>query len=87
MLSVSVPRLAANDPAGQGRRSLGPGPAAPARRRSRVAVYLADVAGLRYREISDLTGIPVGTLKSCLHRGRGRLRGALTAGPPARAAR
>jgi RNA polymerase sigma-70 factor, ECF subfamily len=45
--------------------------------RLRLAVYLADVEGLRYQQISDLTGMPVGTVKSCLHRGRGRLRASL----------
>jgi RNA polymerase sigma-70 factor, ECF subfamily len=49
--------------------------ALPARRR--VTVYLADVAGLRHREISTMTGIPVGSVKSCLHRGRGQLRAQL----------
>jgi RNA polymerase sigma-70 factor, ECF subfamily len=47
--------------------------------RQRLAVYLADVEGLRYREISDLTGMPVGSIKSCLHRSRGRLREQLAA--------
>lgn len=40
-------------------------------------VYLADVKGLGYRQIADLTGIPVGTVKSSLHRGRGQLRARL----------
>jgi len=42
--------------------------------RHRLMVYLADVKGLGYRQIVDLTGIPVGTVKSSLHRGRGQLR-------------
>ncbi|MWA08073.1 sigma-70 family RNA polymerase sigma factor [Streptomyces sp. BA2] len=37
-------------------------------------VYLADVEGLHYREISQLLGIPRGTVTSRLHRGRRRLR-------------
>ncbi|MGA4846470.1 sigma-70 family RNA polymerase sigma factor [Streptomyces sp. G5(2025)] len=37
-------------------------------------VYLADVEGLHYREISQLLGIPHGTVTSRLHRGRRRLR-------------
>ena len=41
-------------------------------------VYLADVKGLQYRQIADLTGIPVGTVKSSLHRGRGQLRARLS---------
>lgn len=45
--------------------------------RFRISVYLADVEGLHYREISELTSMPVGTVKSALHRGRGRLRAAL----------
>jgi len=43
----------------------------------RLAVYLADVKGLGYRQIADLAGIPVGTVKSSLHRGRGQLRARL----------
>ena len=45
--------------------------------RHRITVYLADVAGLRHREISEITGIPVGSVKSCLYRGRGQLRAQL----------
>jgi RNA polymerase sigma-70 factor, ECF subfamily len=52
--------------------------------RYRVTVYLADVEGLRYREISELTGIPLGTVRSCLHRGRSRLRDQLAGQAPAR---
>ncbi|MEV8020728.1 sigma-70 family RNA polymerase sigma factor [Streptomyces sp. NPDC086554] len=37
-------------------------------------VYLADIEGLHYREISQLLGIPAGTVTSRLHRGRRRLR-------------
>ena len=37
-------------------------------------VYLADLEGLGYRQISTLTGIPLGSVKSCLHRARCRLR-------------
>jgi RNA polymerase sigma-70 factor (ECF subfamily) len=40
----------------------------------RVAVYLADVEGLGYREIAGIMRCPVGTVMSRLHRGRGRLR-------------
>lgn len=50
--------------------------------RHRLVVYLADVEGLRYGQISDLTGMPVGRVKSYLHRGRGRLREQLVAYAP-----
>ncbi|HXZ78057.1 MAG TPA: sigma factor-like helix-turn-helix DNA-binding protein, partial [Streptosporangiaceae bacterium] len=40
----------------------------------RLVVYLADLQGLGYRQISALTGIPLGSVKSCLHRARYRLR-------------
>lgn len=40
----------------------------------RVAVVLCDVAGLSYREIAEQTGVPVGTVRSRVHRGRMRLR-------------
>lgn len=44
----------------------------------RVAVVLCDVAGLSYREIADRTGVPVGTVRSRVHRGRMRLREVLS---------
>jgi RNA polymerase sigma-70 factor, ECF subfamily len=47
--------------------------------RHRVVVYLADLEGLGYRQISSLTGIPLGSVKSCLHRARYRLRTSLSA--------
>ncbi len=37
--------------------------------RHRLVVYLADLQGLGYEQISALTGIPLGSVKSCLHRG------------------
>ena len=46
---------------------------------SRLTVYLADVKGLGYRQIADLTGISVGTVKSSLCRGRGQIRARLGA--------
>ena len=40
----------------------------------RLAVYYADVEGLRCKEIADLMQTPVGTVTSRLHRGRRLLR-------------
>jgi RNA polymerase sigma-70 factor (ECF subfamily) len=40
----------------------------------RLAVYLADVEGLSYREIAEAMGTPVGTVMSRIHRGRRQLR-------------
>jgi RNA polymerase sigma-70 factor, ECF subfamily len=48
----------------------------------RLAVYLADVEGLKYRQISDLTGMPIGSVKSSVHRGRVQLRARLAAHAP-----
>lgn len=45
----------------------------------KVAVYLADVQGYRYAEVADLTGAPLGTVMSRIHRGRGMLRSKLAA--------
>jgi RNA polymerase sigma-70 factor (ECF subfamily) len=44
----------------------------------RAAVVLCDVAGLSYQEISEALGVPVGTVRSRIHRGRLLLRRALT---------
>jgi len=44
----------------------------------RAAVVLCDVAALSYGEISDVLGVPVGTVRSRIHRGRLLLRSALT---------
>ncbi len=46
----------------------------------RVAVVLSDVADLSYDEIAEAAGVPVGTVRSRLHRGRRMLRDKLTAG-------
>lgn len=43
----------------------------------RVAVVLCDVVGLSYQEISEATGVPMGTVRSRIHRGRALLREAL----------
>lgn len=40
----------------------------------RTAVYYADVAGYAFKEIAALTGAPLGTVMSRLHRGRSQLR-------------
>lgn len=44
----------------------------------RTAVILCDVAGLSYHEIAEQTGVPVGTVRSRVHRGRLRLREVLS---------
>jgi RNA polymerase sigma-70 factor (ECF subfamily) len=36
----------------------------------RVAVLLADVEGFSYKEIAEITDVPIGTVMSRLHRGR-----------------
>ncbi len=40
----------------------------------RVVVVLSDIEGYNYHEISDIVGIPLGTVKSRIARGRARLR-------------
>jgi RNA polymerase sigma-70 factor, ECF subfamily len=40
----------------------------------KVAIYLADIEGYPYREISEIMGIPLGTVMSRLHRGRAKVR-------------
>jgi len=45
----------------------------------RQIVMLHDVEGYKLKEIHELMGIPVGTVKSRLHRARGRLREILKA--------
>jgi RNA polymerase sigma-70 factor, ECF subfamily len=50
--------------------------------RHRVVAYLVGVEGRSYREIADLTGIPLATVKSHLHRARCRLRAGFSAYAP-----
>lgn len=40
----------------------------------RTTVILADIQGLHYKEIAEITGVELGTVKSRLSRGRARLR-------------
>ena len=40
----------------------------------RIALVLSDVQGLSYQEIAEVTGASLGTVKSRLSRGRGKLR-------------
>jgi RNA polymerase sigma-70 factor, ECF subfamily len=49
----------------------------------RAAIYLADVEGYPYRDVADMLQIPIGTVMSRLHRGRGKLRERLAAYAPA----
>lgn len=45
----------------------------------RIVVLLHDTEGYKLKEIETLTGVPVGTVKSRLHRARARLREILSA--------
>lgn len=47
----------------------------------RLAVVLCDVEGLSYDEIAGVTGWPLGTVRSRIHRGRRSLRDHLAASP------
>lgn len=43
----------------------------------RLPVVLKDVLGFSYEEISNQLEVPIGTVRSRIHRGRGRLKAAL----------
>ncbi len=43
----------------------------------RKVVILKDLEGMRYEEIAEVLGVPVGTVRSRLHRGRCELKGRL----------
>ncbi len=43
----------------------------------RITVILGDIEGMSYQEIADATGVPIGTVRSRLARGRAMLRRAL----------
>jgi RNA polymerase sigma-70 factor, ECF subfamily len=45
---------------------------------NRRVVLLADVEGYSYKEIAEITGAPIGTVMSRLHRGRQALKRALS---------
>lgn len=40
----------------------------------RITVVLSDIEGLSYQEVADATGVPIGTVRSRLARGRAMLR-------------
>jgi len=50
----------------------------------KATIYLADIEGYSYEDVAELTGVPVGTVTSRLHRARNRLREQLAAYPPAK---
>lgn len=45
----------------------------------KATVYLCDILGYSYRDVAEVTGVPIGTVMSRLHRARGRLREQLAA--------
>ncbi len=45
----------------------------------RAPVILKDVIGYSYEEIAEQLDVPIGTVRSRIHRGRSRLKEALTA--------
>jgi RNA polymerase sigma-70 factor (ECF subfamily) len=51
-----------------------------------TTIYLADAEGYSYAEIAQITGVPIGTVMSRLHRARKRLRARLAGSMAERAA-
>lgn len=49
----------------------------------KATIYLADIEGYSYDDVAELTGVPVGTVTSRLHRARNRLREQLAGYQPA----
>jgi RNA polymerase sigma-70 factor (ECF subfamily) len=47
-----------------------------------TTIFLADAEGYSYAEIAEITGVPLGTVMSRLHRGRKRLRARLAGEQP-----
>jgi RNA polymerase sigma-70 factor (ECF subfamily) len=47
----------------------------------RLVLTLCDIHGYAYEEISEITGVPMGTVKSRISRGRGKLRDYLLENP------
>lgn len=47
----------------------------------RVLIAMHDIEGYRLEELAEMLGVPVGTLKSRLHRGRARMRQLLAMEP------
>jgi len=50
----------------------------------RAIVLLVGLEGFSYAEAAKITGVPIGTVMSRLHRGREQLRRQLAGGPPLR---
>ena len=93
--AVSLDQQGAEERSGQALPSAEPGPREAAERafdismltaalaqlslEHRAVLLMHDSEGYKLQEIQIITGVPVGTLKSRLHRARARLRGLLSA--------